>query len=48
MGVALYIMPERDVDGLEVYVNGKALGRSDQFDRLAERAGVRPLGIGRA
>jgi hypothetical protein len=43
MGVALYIMPEREVAGLEVYVNGKALGRSDQLDRLAERAGVRPL-----
>ena len=43
MGVALYIMPERDVAGLEVYVNGKALGGSEQLDRLAERAGVRPL-----
>ena len=43
MGVALYIMPEREVDGLEVYVNGKALGRSELLDRLAEQAGVRPL-----
>src|SRR5690606_33731657 len=43
MGVALYIVPERDVPGLDVFVNGKALGLSSHLDRLAERAGVRPL-----
>jgi len=40
MGAALYIVPEREVPGLEVYVNGKALARIDEPEQLAERAGV--------
>jgi hypothetical protein len=43
MGVALFIVPEREIPGLDVFVNGKALGHSEELDRLAERAGVRPL-----
>ena len=43
MSVALYIVPEREVAGLETFVNGKTLGHSEDLDRLAERAGVRPL-----
>jgi hypothetical protein len=43
MGVALFIVPEREIPGLDVFVNGKALGHSKELDRLAERAGVSPL-----
>jgi hypothetical protein len=43
MSVALFIVPEREVEGLETFVNGKALGHSDHLDQLAQRAGVRPL-----
>jgi hypothetical protein len=43
MGVALYIVPEREVPGFDTSVSGKALGRSSHLDRLAQRAGVRPL-----
>ena len=43
MSVALYIVAEQEVPGLDTSVNGKALGRSNQLDGLAERAGVRPL-----
>jgi hypothetical protein len=43
MGVALFIVPEREVPGLNVFVNGKALGRAKHLDRLAVEAGVRPL-----
>jgi hypothetical protein len=41
--MALFIVPEREIPGLDVFVNGKALGHSEELDRLAERAGVRPL-----
>ena len=43
MSVALFIVAERKVCGLSTDVNGKALGRSSHLDKLAERAGVRPL-----
>jgi hypothetical protein len=43
MGVALFIVPERDVEGFDVFVNGKALGRCERLDQLAELAGVRSL-----
>jgi hypothetical protein len=43
MGVALYIVPEREVPGLDAFVNGKALGHSEYLDRLAAQAGVHPL-----
>jgi hypothetical protein len=43
MGVALYIVAERETPGLDVGVNGKPLGRCDELDKLAESAGVRPL-----
>ncbi len=40
MGAALYIKAEREVDGLEVQVDGRALARIDEPEELAERAGV--------
>ena len=44
MGVALYIVPERDVPGLDTFVSGKSLGRNEKrLDRLAQQAGVEPL-----
>lgn len=45
MGVALYIVAERAVPGLDTFVNGKALGRTKprQLDKLAQAAGVPPL-----
>ncbi len=43
MGAALYIVPERDVEGFDTTIDGKALGHSEQLDQLAELAGVRPL-----
>lgn len=43
MSVALYIVAERRVPNLDTDVGGKALGRSNNLDRLAARVGVRPL-----
>ena len=43
MSAALFIVPEREVPGLDVFVNGKALGHAKDLDGLAERAGVHPL-----
>ena len=43
MSVALFIVPEREIPGLDVFVNGKALGHCKKLDALAKRAGVRPL-----
>jgi len=43
MGVALFIVTERKVPQLDIEVNGRGLGRSDQLDKLAASAGVRPL-----
>ena len=43
MGVAFFIVPEREVPGLETFVNGKALARAEDLARVAEAAGVRPL-----
>jgi hypothetical protein len=43
MSVALFIVPEREIPGLDVFVNGKALGHCKQLDLLAKRAEVRPL-----
>ena len=43
MSVALFIVAERKVRGLSTDVDGKALGRSSHLDKLAGRAGVRPL-----
>jgi hypothetical protein len=43
MGVALFIVPEREVEGLDTFVNGKALAHVDDLDDLARAAGVRPL-----
>ncbi len=43
MSVALFIVAEHEVAGLDTFVNGKALGRSNHLDRLSERASVRPL-----
>jgi hypothetical protein len=44
MSVALYIVLERRVSGLDDHVNGKALGRAGKLlDALAEKAGTKPL-----
>lgn len=43
MSVALFIVPEQDVEGLDTFVNGKALAHVDDLDALAEAAGVRSL-----
>jgi hypothetical protein len=44
MGAALFIVPERSIDGFDPFVSGEALGRSaDVMDRLADEAGVRSL-----
>jgi hypothetical protein len=43
MGAAFYIVPERDVEGFDVIVSGKAVARCEQLDQFAELAGVRPL-----
>ncbi len=43
MSAALYIIPERAIDGFDPGVNGKALGRSTTLDRLAKQAGVKSL-----
>lgn len=41
MSVALFVVAERKVKGLDTEVNGKALGRCEHLDRLARAAGVR-------
>jgi hypothetical protein len=43
VSVALFIVTERKVRGVSTDVSGKALGRSSHLDKLAKRAGVRPL-----
>jgi hypothetical protein len=44
MGSALYIVLERDIDGFDPFVNGKALSvHNDDLDRLAKEIGVTPL-----
>ncbi|HEY2153985.1 MAG TPA: hypothetical protein VGH33_00045, partial [Isosphaeraceae bacterium] len=43
MGVALFIVPEREVEGLDTFVDGKALAHVKDLDGLAREAGVRPL-----
>ena len=43
MSLALFIVAEQAVVGLDTSVNGKALGHSHNLDRLAKLAGVRPL-----
>jgi hypothetical protein len=43
VSVAYFIVPEREVEGVDVSVNGKALARSNGLTKLARRAKVRPL-----
>lgn len=44
MGAALYIVLEREIEGLDSLVNGKALAKaSEALKRLAHQVGVRPL-----
>jgi hypothetical protein len=43
MGTAFFIVPEREVQGLDPFVNGKALGHAQHLDRMAAEAGVRPI-----
>jgi hypothetical protein len=43
MSAALFIVPEREVEGLDTFVDGKALAHVEDFDGLARAAGVRPL-----
>ena len=43
MGVAYFIVAEREVEGLDTFVNGKALARCPYLGNLADEAGVRSL-----
>jgi hypothetical protein len=43
MGVAYFIVPEREVEGLDTFVNGKFLAKCRHLDGLANEVGVRPL-----
>ena len=44
MSLAWYIVLEREIPGVETFVNGKALARAGElFDSLAADAGVLPL-----
>ena len=44
MGVALFIVLERPISGLDSYVNGKALSWAEEsLDGLANQLGVTPL-----
>lgn len=42
MGVAYFIVLERELEGIDSFVNGKAIAReSDQLDLIAEALGLR-------
>jgi hypothetical protein len=44
MGSALYIVLERNIEGLDPFVGGKGLAdATDELDALATRLGVRPF-----
>ncbi|QDT40913.1 hypothetical protein Pan241w_09720 [Gimesia alba] len=44
MGAAFFIVLERDIDGVDTFIDGKALSRSiDALDQAAREQGVRPL-----
>lgn len=45
MGVAIFIVPEREPDGVDTFVDGKAMARvSDQgWDEVCAQAGVPTL-----
>jgi hypothetical protein len=43
MGVAFYIVTEKEMPQDDIYVGGKALAHCDDLDELAKNAGVRPL-----
>lgn len=43
MSMAFYVVAEREVPGFDLFIQGEALGRSSELERLAELAGVRPL-----
>jgi hypothetical protein len=45
MSLAYYIVPEREVPGLDCFVNGKSLAHipGRVLDRICRQAGVRPL-----
>ena len=43
MSVAYFIVPEREVEGVDVVARGKALARSNSLTRVAQLARVRPL-----
>jgi hypothetical protein len=43
MGAAFYIVPEREVEGFDIFVSGKALARCEQLDHFAVLAGAQPL-----
>lgn len=45
MSVALYIVCERDVDGFDPFVNGKAVGHADEetLEAICVEIGVPPL-----
>lgn len=45
MSVAYYIVPEREVEDFDHFVNGKALGHADEdiLNRLCEELNVQPI-----
>jgi hypothetical protein len=43
MSVALYIVAEKEIEGFDLFVNGKAVGRSNHMEKLAKKAGFTPL-----
>jgi hypothetical protein len=43
MSVALYIVAEKEIEGFDPFVNGKAIGRSNEMEKLARKAGLTPL-----
>ena len=43
MGVSFFIEAEREVEGLDMLIDGKALAHRQDLDKLAADAGVRPL-----
>ena len=44
MGAAYFIVLEREIDGLETFINGKSLSKGmDSLDEAARRLGLRPL-----
>jgi hypothetical protein len=43
MSAGFYIVPERESEGIDVFVSGKSLAPFDGLDEVAAACGVRPL-----